>query len=134
MVCVYCSSKTEIINTRHQSRTNSTWRRRKCLRCGALITSIEQADYAKLWVISDNKGKLKPFKRDKLFVSIFNSLRHRNTALSDCEGLTATVISKLSKLPTKGQIGKEEIVNTTLTCLKHFDKAAAVQYKAYHTS
>ena len=99
-----------------------------------MITSIEQADYAKLWVVSNNKGYLKPFKRDKLFLSIYDSLRHRKTSLSDSESLTTTVISKLAKLTSNGQMTREDIVDTTLTCLKHFDKAAGVHYHAYHLS
>ncbi|MEI9913617.1 MAG: hypothetical protein WDN66_01225 [Candidatus Saccharibacteria bacterium] len=132
MVCIYCGSKTEIINSRHQSRTNSTWRRRKCLECGAITTTTEQTDYEKSWVVSDDKGRISHFNRDRLFISLYNSLGHRRTAISDSNSLTATVIAKLAKKPSEGHINRQDIVDTSLTCLKHFDKAAAVHYKAYY--
>lgn len=132
MVCPYCQSKTEVINSRHQKRTNSTWRRRQCLKCNAVITTLERIDYAKTWVVSDlQKSFFKAFSRDKLLLSVYSSLKHRKTAISDAEALIDTIISKLSHSCPDGQITKEDIVKTTLDRLKQFDKTAYVYYMAY---
>jgi len=133
MVCTYCKGKTEITNSRHLARSNATWRRRRCLKCGALITSIEQADYSKTWMIYDaQKDKLSPFIRDRLFISIYDSLRHRRTAIQDANAITATIIAKLAKISSESQIDKTKLIATAHNCLKHFDRAAAVHYQAYY--
>ncbi|MHB1864975.1 MAG: NrdR family transcriptional regulator [Candidatus Saccharimonadales bacterium] len=132
MVCIYCGSKTEVINSRQQARNNSTWRRRRCLTCHALVTTIEQVEYTKSWVVLGNKGEYRPFLRDKLFLSIYDSLRHRKTALSDSESITATVISKLAKDTKSAHIPREQIIRATCEILKRFDKVAVVHYKAYY--
>lgn len=132
MVCIYCKSKTEIVNSRHLSRSNGTWRRRHCLKCGAIITTIEEADYSRQWAVEDKNKRFKPFLRDKLYISIYKSLGHRKHAALDATGITQTVISKLNKLSTDGHLTSENIILTVTTCLTRFDKAGAVQYKAYH--
>ncbi len=135
MVCTYCKGKTEITNSRHLARSNATWRRRHCLKCGALITSIEQPDYGRTWVVYDPQNdKLSQFMRDKLFVSIYDSLRHRRTAIQDANALTATIMSKLAKISSGSQIDKTKLLSTAYECLKHFDKAAAVHFQAYYNS
>lgn len=87
-----------------------------------------------MWVVSDARGKISPFRRDKLYLSVYDSLRHRKTAISDSEGLTATIIARLARLPSKGQLDRKDLIDTTLTSLKRFDKAAAVHYQAYYVN
>ena len=133
MVCTYCKGKTEITNSRHLARSNATWRRRHCLKCGAIITSIEEPDYGRTYMIYDaKKDKLSPFDRDRLFVSIYDSLRHRRTAVQDANAITATIMSKLARISSESQIDKARLLATAYDCLKHFDKAAAVHYQAYY--
>lgn len=132
MVCIYCNSKTEITNSRRLARSNATWRRRHCLKCGALYTTVEEADYSRLWLIAGLKGRLSPFLRDKLFLSVYDSLRHRKTAIQDASALTSTIIAKIAKASTDGQIDRQKLIDTALACLKRFDKTAAVHYKAYY--
>ena len=80
----------------------------------------------------DSKDRLQPFKRDRLFLSVYDSLRHRKSAISDAEGITATIISKLARKRLDGRLDKHEIVDIALSTIKHFDKAAAVHYKAFY--
>jgi transcriptional regulator NrdR family protein len=134
MVCIYCGGKTEIFNSRHLSRINGTWRRRRCLKCGAIITTTEETDYSKQWVVEGKNKRFKPFLRDKLYLSVFNNLGHRKTATIDAIAITVTVISKLGKKSKDGKLSKEDIIDTTYSTLARFDKPASVQYKAYHKS
>ena len=131
MVCPYCSHDTRVTNSRPQLRTNSIWRRRLCSSCGALFTSTEHIDLEKSVMVEVN-GRLQPFLRDKLFASIYDSLRHRKTALSDATALTDTVIIKVLGLISDGQIEASVITSQTSEILKRFDQAAAVHYAAYH--
>lgn len=95
------------------------------------MTTVEQLDYAQLWVVSESRSIFEPFLRDKLFLSLYDSLKHRKTAISDSLGLTASIIAKLSG-HNNGQISKKQLIETSLTVLKHFDKVAAIHYQAYY--
>jgi len=132
MVCIYCKGKTEIVNSRHLNRSNGTWRRRHCIECNAIVTTVEETDYSKHWVIQDKNNRYKPFLRDKLYVSVYNSLGHRKSPENDATAITTTVLSRLGKSSKDGRIFREDIIRTTTSCLSRFDKAASVQYRAYH--
>lgn len=134
MVCTYCSSETAVTNSRLQKRSNSVWRRRKCLNpeCAALFSTSESVDYEKSWVVQYADSSLSPFLRDKLFVSIYNSLRHRKNALDEAIGLTGSVISILGVKITDGRMPSKAISQEIYRILGRFDKAAAVSYQAFH--
>ena len=76
--------------------------------------------------------QLRPFLRDKLFTSVYESVRHRKTALSDATALTDTIIRKLLAVIENGQTTTQLITTITTDVLKRFDTAAAVHYGAYH--
>ena len=137
MVCIYCGKDTKVINSRLQRRANQVWRRRKCLTCNSVFSSLEASDLSlslsfRTSHISPNRTYLQPFQRDVLFMSILDSCKHRKTAVSDATALTGTVLSKLRPLMTGAVIDREEVVKTTYQILKRFDKAASVQYLAFH--
>lgn len=135
MVCTYCSSETQVVNSRPQRRGNSIWRRRKCLACDAIFSTTEHTDYEKTWVVQYPGGTgrgLSPFVRDKLFISIHKSLQHRRSALNDAIGLTDTVINKIHKNVQNGAIQAQDIAKTAYQTLKRFDQPAAISYQAFH--
>ncbi len=131
MVCIYCGADTGVTNSRPQKRQNNIWRRRQCSDCGAVFTTSESPDLLKSLVV--NRGKsLQPFSRDKLFLSINDSLKHRKTATSDATALTDTVIGRVYPLISSGSLNAQDIAKTAAQVLKRFDKAAATYYQAYH--
>ncbi len=118
------------MNSRHQKRLNQKWRRRQCSQCGAIFTTLEQLDTSgALRVNSDNKYE--PFLRDELFLSVYDSLRHRKTALADATALTDTIMSALS-FSGDAVIDRNKIVQETSRVLRRFDKIAAALYEALH--
>ncbi|HSH56312.1 MAG TPA: hypothetical protein VK983_05850 [Candidatus Limnocylindrales bacterium] len=123
-----------VVNSRPQKRSNSVWRRRKCLRCQAVFSTIEQVDYEKTWVVQYQDGRLSAFLRDKLFVSIFKSCQHRPTALTDALGITATVITQAAHKIQHGTISASELALLCHQALSHFDQPAAIHYQAFHTT
>jgi transcriptional repressor NrdR len=131
MVCIYCGGGTKVTNSRPQKRMNAIWRRRQCLRCGAIFTTTEAADLLRSWRIQ-KKSVLEPFSRDNLFVSIYDSLKHRKTALEDASGLTDTVINKCLEHVANATLDRDDLVTVAAQTLKHFDKAAASHYTAFH--
>jgi transcriptional repressor NrdR len=132
MVCIYCSGKTQVLNSRHQKRSNQVWRRRHCLECKSTFTTLESAEYTLAWQVRGRNRQLEPFSRDKLFLSIWNSLQHRKTALTDASGLTDTVIKKLLGEVEAATLDAGTIQRTALVALTRFDKAAATHYQAFH--
>lgn len=93
------------------------------------FSSVEAADYRKLFVVGE---KLDPFERDRLMLSLYKSLGHRPTALSDAGGLCATIITKLVPSAHKGVLQRQLIIQTALVALTRFDKLAAQHYQAFH--
>lgn len=77
-------------------------------------------------------GKLRPFVRDILFLSLHVSLRHRKTATSDASGLCDTIIGQLPHFAEGGIVERDVIVAITTETLQHFDQAAATSYQAFH--
>lgn len=131
MVCIYCGSDTSVTNSRHQKRQNQVWRRRYCASCSSTFTTLEKTDLFTALSVAD-KNHYKPFLRDKLFLSLYDSLKHRKTALNDATALTDTIISKLMLCIKDGRVENSMIAKTALDVLNRFDKAAATSYAAYH--
>lgn len=132
MVCINCGSETQVVNSRHQKRNNQVWRRRKCIHCGTIFSSTEQASYSGSWRVLGNNGRLHPFSRDKLFISLYDSLQHRRSAIHDADSLATTVISKLSPLVKDGVIKSSDIVTVTQVALNRFDSVGSVHYGAFN--
>jgi transcriptional repressor NrdR len=132
MVCIHCESKTQVINSRPQKRHNQVWRRRECLKCGAIFTTEESPLYNATWAVTSKKGVLQPFSRDKLFLSLYKSCQHRRTATSDAAGLTDTIIKKLASQSSGGLIDRHFIIQVAQVALNRFDDAASVHYRAFH--
>jgi transcriptional repressor NrdR len=132
MVCTYCSSETRVTNSRLQKRSNSVWRRRQCKVCGAIFSTIERVDYEKTWVVQYSDGRVSPFLRDQLLLSIYKACQHRPTSMSDAIGLTDTVIARSHRHIDNGQLAASLLAKVAYTTLRHFDQPAAVSYQAFH--
>lgn len=132
MVCVHCGGDTQVINSRPQKRSNTVWRRRKCLKCGSLVSSEETVDFATAWRVRDRQGGLTPLRRDRLFISLYKSLGHREAALTDAAGLTTTVITKVTQAAQGGVLSTALIAQAAMVALSRFDKVAASHYQAFH--
>ena len=133
MVCIYCEGNTKVTNSRTSVKGASTWRRRECLRCGSIVTTRENVDYEGAVRVRKKTARLEPFKRDKLLISLHNSLSHRKTALTDATQLTDTVIQKLAHLHTNGVLDTAVIIESAHAILSRFDPAAGVHYQAHHS-
>jgi transcriptional regulator NrdR family protein len=135
MVCIYCASPTDVVNSRQQKRGNTVWRRRRCSQCTNVFTTTEAPDLSATFRVPSkaNSAKLLPFSRDKLFMSLYESCKHRPAALSDASSLTTTIISGLLKdQPQAGLLHRKHIAQTAHHLLSRFDKTAASVYLAYH--
>ena len=135
MVCSYCQSRTQVTNSRLQKQQNTVWRRRRCLQCGAVVTTEEVVRYDNAFRLRRPSGALEPFSRDKLLLSLHASLAHRQTAIDDAAALCATIIGQvLASTPQAAVIDLATLREVAATCLSRYDEAAATHYRAYHLS
>lgn len=133
MVCIYCGNDTRVTNSRPQKRRNSVWRRRECLHCNAIFTSIEQVDCETSLAFENATSHIAPFSRDQLFISIYEACRHREHAVLDASNLTDTILNTVLKQAVKnGVVTRTNLARIALETLQRFDEAAAMYYKAYH--
>lgn len=133
MVCIYCSSSTRVTNSRLQVGRNQIWRRRTCKQCTAVFTTHEAVDLEPSVVVEHSPRDMQAFSRDKLFMSIYQSCKHRKDPLRDSRALTNTVTSMLlrNSLAT-ATLTREALIQTILAVLSRFDTTAATIYLAYH--
>ncbi len=134
MVCIYCGCDTAVFNSRARRKNPSVWRRRRCNACVAQFTTIELPDYSSVLVVEGASGKLYPFSRDKLYLSIHRSVSHRQDAVVVATELTSTIISRLlsTRQAKDGLITMKSIAEAAHTTLGRFDGPAANTYFAYH--
>jgi hypothetical protein len=79
-----------------------------------------------------HKTALEPLSRDKLFLSVYESCKHRSSGLADAAGVTKIILSEVVPGATEGVVSRDEIVRTAHKVLKRLDPAAATFYVAYH--
>jgi len=134
MVCIYCSSPTSVKNSRLQRQNNSIWRRRSCAKCTSIFTTVERTDLSSTFVVRDASNKeVVPLSRDKLFLSIYKSCKHRPGAMTEASSLAQTVINNLVAAHHRdGVIDRHDVSRQTHSVLKRFDDVAATFYAAYH--
>jgi transcriptional repressor NrdR len=133
MVCIYCGAETKVNNSRLQRRNNQVWRRRECLDCQAVVTTIESLDYSSSLLVESSRG-YEPFLADRLYTELLLSLEHRKSCFTDARELTLTIIRNLLKQPGSPVFSPKQISNETLSVLKRFDKKAWHKFSAERTS
>ena len=131
MVCIYCGHSTSVSNSRQQKRSNATWRRRSCKHCKAVFTTLETIDLSTAVLVTSSDLHT-PFSRDKLFVSIYDSCKHRKDAQTSASLLTDTIIKQVYPHVKDASIPLSILRNIAATTLQRFDTAAGVHYAAYH--
>jgi transcriptional regulator NrdR family protein len=132
MVCIYCGAATQVTNSRLQKRNNQVWRRRACTACYNTFTTHEKADLSTSLAVQYSIRDIRPFSRDTLYISLYESCKHRPAAITDADGLTQTVIALLRPHIAGATVHRDVIVTTATAVLKRFDATAAAVYAAFH--
>jgi len=132
MVCPYCKTSTKVVNSRSHRKSQAVWRRRQCKSCQATWTTDENYDLSTTHRVQNSSDShFEPFQRDTLFISIFDSLKHRKQATAEASALTDTVIDAM--LAQKSPIlNKNSLRQQTHQTLAAFDQTAAAVYSALH--
>lgn len=132
MVCIYCNGPTQVTNSRLQRRANQVWRRRACASCNNTFTTHEKADLETSLVIQYSAKDIRPFLRETLFVSVYESCKHRKQPIQDTIGLTQTIIDHVRADIVRGTVTRDVVTQRALEALQRFDTTAAALYAAYH--
>lgn len=130
MVCIYCKSKTNVVNSRVKSNS-LVWRRRKCLNCGAVFTTTEEPRYIDILMIKTTNSRLTPFDQDTIFVKMYGCLGHLQNKITKSRYLTDTITNKVLKNSTSGIIEENKLEDIMLRTLKRYDSFAYNFYKNY---
>ena len=78
-------------------------------------------------------GELVPFIKENLYVSIYESCRHRARAVEDAIALTDTVLSRIRHKDTDvAVIPVDALTDAAPRVLLAFDPSASTYYKAYY--
>lgn len=133
MVCIYCGSETDVVNSRPQKRSNQIWRRRRCKACGSVFTSHEVLDLSSALVV-DYGASQRPFISDMLFTEVLLALQDRKDCYLAAREITSTVIRNLLKLPDVPSLESKQISAETAKVLKRFNRRAWLRYTAEHPS
>lgn len=133
MVCLYCNSKTRVINSRPQKRNNQIWRRRQCLSCRAVFTTHEGIDLSSLLIVEIGT-KPQPFLVDKLFTEVLLAVQEHKNCYEVAREATSTIVAKLLKTPGKPVYDTKQISQITAQVLKRLDRRAWLRYIAEHPS
>lgn len=133
MVCLYCQQKTHVNNSRPKKKLNQLWRRRQCQSCAAVFTTVERIDLEKSLSVKHPKG-LEPFLWQKLFISIYESLKHVRSPEKTAHDLLETVCASLvQKYGSQGFVQPTGIIQETTEVLARYDQVAGAHYRAFHS-
>jgi transcriptional regulator NrdR family protein len=135
MVCIYCGGKTHVTNSRSSAKDSLTWRRRECLACKSVLTSIEKYPVEESLMVEKRDLSVQPFFRDKLFLSIFKSIDHLKNAPANAGYLTETAIRLLLKpKPVNPLIKSTDIAHAAKKVLKNYNAASVIKYEAFQSN
>lgn len=130
MNCPYCGIDSKVTNSRLQKRSNSVWRRRQCMECGAIWTTHESIKGSVAFKVRKDEDLI-DFRPEVLLISLYECLRHRKTPAIDAQYVFETVVSSLNQKKTP-VYDINLIATNCYTVLKRYDKLAAELYKATH--
>ena len=133
MVCIYCGSDTEVINSRAQKRNNQIWRRRRCKACEAVFTTHEAIDLSNTLMV-DSGGSMEPFLSEMLLSDLLSALRDHPQPYTAASEATSTVIKRLLDLPEKPIFRPYQITAAAGAVLSRLNRRAWLRYVAEHPS
>jgi transcriptional regulator NrdR family protein len=83
-------------------------------------------------MVRASESSLEAFSRDKLYLSIHESCKHRKNAINDASAITLNIIGRLSGFSATGEILRKELIGIVLQVLANFDPTAASVYTGLH--
>ena len=139
MECPFCKSEgkvsgTGVVNSRKTKDNDEVWRRRHCLECGEIFTTIERISYNSFFVVKRNLSR-KRFTYEKLFSSVLNAIaagkgRDQGDDAMKAKRIASDIIAKLFTLRSM-YISSKDIIRATHHVLEKEDSFFALRYATY---
>jgi transcriptional repressor NrdR len=106
MYCPYCkNNEVKVVDKRDNEETNTTRRRRECLKCGKRFTSYERVETV-LLNVEKRSGTLEEFDREKLKRGILKAVKKRQIPDEKLEQAISKIENELMK-------SEEQIIKST---------------------
>lgn len=133
MFCINCFHiKTSVVNSRPHKKQPTIWRRRQCVKCHTIFTTLERVAITDQREVHSADNSSHPFNIGRLVISISQAFTHNiHSSKYDSLWLAQTVEATLIA-QTRGDLTTDQIGHTTYNVLKKYDELAAVQYAARH--
>lgn len=121
MVCPYCTSPTHVTNSRRRRLGYSIWRRRECLTCQQVFSTLEYPIVEKIIVLKTLEGRLKPLKQINVYTTVFQALGGLKAASETAQHLTETCLNKILQQgePVVSEKHLQKIIFATLKAYQH---------------
>lgn len=134
MICIKCSADTKVANSRPHKKTPGVWRRRHCLSCGTVFTTMELvADNAYSFRVRSADGDMSDFSLPRLLLSIHQALTHRShPATADEAYWLAQTVAQSIQATATDIIDDSALAEEAFATLSNFDATAGLQYGARH--
>ena len=131
MRCPFCSNQDSQVKDSRQTEDNTAIRRRRiCDQCSSRFTTFERIQLRDLIVIKTNNQK-EIFDRDKMFRSLFLSLRKRNIDQEKIEKIVNAIVRKLEN-SGDSEIKTSLIGEYIMEALSHLDQVAYVRFASVY--
>lgn len=129
MLCIHCSTKTRIYNSRSSHQKSQTWRRHRCPNCNVTFTTREKVDYSGLIQVSDG-GNHHPYSPERLLLSILRASDKIPLPTGMAIELTDSIEQALQQEAFFAASPQDKILisEQALVVLKRYNKNLALQY------
>lgn len=129
MICPFCSSKTNIYNSRGTHNNSQTWRRHRCKQCLRKFTTKERVDFDGI-VNINSKEMQSPYSRDRLLLSLVRASNNLSLPSHSVSELCDTIETTLQQAGFFNSVLQDSnmITETTIRVLKRFNTNLALQY------
>jgi len=130
MKCPFCgSSKTKVVDTRHDAQGNVR-RRRECTDCDQRFSTVERAILTNPLVVKRD-GRRDSFDREKLLNGLLRACEKRPVPRRDLVAIVDAVESELASRDVR-EMSTEEIGNRVIEELRRLDQVAYVRFASVY--
>ncbi len=135
MLCPYCSSKTQIYNSRGTQQHSQTWRRRRCTICKRTFTTRERVDWDGTVAVASSETTTN-YSRERLLLSVLRASNGLTLPIGAVTNLCDSIENQLQHdlfFHTSPQ-ESVKITEAAITVLRRYDPNLALQYvnATYH--
>ena len=130
MKCQYCSFKeTKVVDKRENETTNTTRRRRECLKCKKRFTTHERAEIAQIIVVKKD-GRREPFQKEKLLHGFTRAFEKRPVSNEIIKSIVEDIETKLRVKGT--EVKSSMIGELVMRKIKTIDKIAYIRFASVY--